>query len=83
MHPYIFFFISHTFTSIAHRKRDYPNFQLKTNEKSLQEVLFQAEIDENHCAQVIATLIQIGREFPETKYSIIESFSKEKIDMEF
>lgn len=68
--------------SVIHRQRDYPNLFLKDNKDSIQEILFQAEIDESHTAQIIDMLVEIGQEFPDLRHSIIESLSQERIDIQ-
>jgi hypothetical protein len=65
-----------------HRKRDYPNLFLKDDEESIQELLFRAEIDESHTIQIIDMLVEIGREFPDIRHSVIESLAQEKIDVQ-
>lgn len=54
----------------------------RQNENSLQELLFQAEIEESQNAQIIDMLMEIGREFPEIKDSIISKLFEESIDIE-
>lgn len=67
----------------VHKQRDYPNITLKANQESIQELLFRAEIEESHSAQVIDMLVEIGREFPDMCHSIMESLSQERIEVRF
>lgn len=69
--------------SSLHRKRDFPNGSIRENEESLQEILFHAEINENHSSQIIDMLVEIGREFPDIRHSIMQSLSQERIEVNF
>ena len=66
-----------------HRQRDYPFLALTDNEDSLQEILFRTEVNETHTSQVIQMLVEIGREFPDIRHSIMNSLSQEKIEIQF
>ncbi len=66
----------------THKIRDYPHLKFGRNELSIQELSFQADLKELHLSHIVKMLMEIGREFPDTKNSIIASLTSEGIDIQ-
>ena len=66
---------------IIHQKRDYPQLKFEKDELSTQELSFRADLSEKHLSHLVKMLMEIGREFPATKTSIITTLTNEGIDV--